>query len=139
MQESQEKILGQKVNVKFFTVDPYSGGTGVPQTFLELGKIQIFFLKIKTSTIKSETNIYQTIHSTSVIFIFFGILLFFCIFQFLRFFFIFWKFYNFFGGIFLGGIFQKLFDFLDLFRLVSTCLNVFGLVLTCSSVPGKEG
>ena len=37
------KILGQKVNVKFFTVDTYSVGTGVPQTFLELGKIQKFF------------------------------------------------------------------------------------------------
>ena len=40
MYGSQEKNLGQKVNVKFFTVDPYSVGTGVPQTFIELGKIQ---------------------------------------------------------------------------------------------------
>ena len=73
MYGSQEKILGQKVNVKFFTVDPYSVGTGVPRTFLELGKIQKnIFLKIKTSTIKSEKNIYQTIHSTSFIFNFFG-------------------------------------------------------------------
>ena len=31
MYGSQEKILGQKVNVKFFTVDPYSGGTRVLQ------------------------------------------------------------------------------------------------------------
>ena len=47
-------ILGQKVNVKFFTVDPYSAGTGVPRTFLELGNIQKhIFLKIKTSIIKS--------------------------------------------------------------------------------------
>ena len=40
-----KKKLGQKVNVKFFTVDPYSGGTGVSQTFLELAKIKknIFF------------------------------------------------------------------------------------------------
>ena len=48
MYGSQEKILGQKVNVKFFTVDPYVGGTGVPRTFLEMGKIQnfgIFFSK----------------------------------------------------------------------------------------------
>ena len=30
MYGSQEQILGQKVNVKFFTVDPYSVGTGVP-------------------------------------------------------------------------------------------------------------
>ena len=37
MYGSQEKILGQKVNVKFFTVDTYSVGTGVPRTFLELG------------------------------------------------------------------------------------------------------
>ena len=70
----QEKSLGQKVNVKFFTVDPYSGGTGVPRTFLELGKNQKnIFLKIKASTIKSEKNIYQTIHNTRFIFIFFGI------------------------------------------------------------------
>ena len=55
MYGSQDKILGQKVNVKFFTVDTYSVGTGVPQTFLELGKIQKnIFLNIKTSTIKSE-------------------------------------------------------------------------------------
>ena len=74
MYGSQEKILGQKVNVKFFTVDPYSGGTGVPRTFLEMGKIQKnIFLKIKTSIIKSEKNIYQTIHNTSFIFNFFGI------------------------------------------------------------------
>ena len=73
MYGSQEKILGQKVNVKFFTVDTYSVGTGVPRTFLELGKIQKnIFLKIKTSTIKSEKNIYQTIHSTSFMFNFFG-------------------------------------------------------------------
>ena len=78
MYGSKEKILGQKVNVKFFTVDPYSVGAGVPRTFLELGKIQKnIFLNIKTSTIKSEKNIYQTIHSTSFIFNFFGILLFF--------------------------------------------------------------
>ena len=73
--------MGQKVNVKFFTVDPYSGGTGVPRTFLELGKIRKnIFLKIKTSIIKSEKNIYQTIHNTSFIFNFFGIFTFFCIF-----------------------------------------------------------
>ena len=82
MYGSQEKILGQKVNVKFFTVDPYSGDTRVPRTFLELGKIQKnIFLNIKTSTIKSEKkNIYQTIHSTSFIFNFFGIFTFFFIF-----------------------------------------------------------
>ena len=69
----QENILSQKVNVKFFTVDTYSVGTGVPRTFLELGKIQKnIFLKIKTSIIKSEKNIYQTIHNTRFIFYFFG-------------------------------------------------------------------
>ena len=74
MYGSQEKILGQKVNVKFFTVDTYSVGTGVPRTFLEMGKIQKnIFLKIKTSIIKSEKNIYQTIHNTRFIFNFFGI------------------------------------------------------------------
>ena len=78
MYGDQEKILGQKVNVKFFTVDPYLVGTGVPRTFLKLGKIQKnIFLKIKTSKIKSEKNIYQTIHNTRFIFIFF------------------WNFYNF--------------------------------------------
>ena len=44
MYGSQEKILGQKVNVKFFTVDQYSVGAGVPRTFLELGKIQNKYL-----------------------------------------------------------------------------------------------
>ena len=48
MYGGQEKMLGQKVNVKFFTVDPYSVGTGVPRTFLELGKIQKnIFRKLK--------------------------------------------------------------------------------------------
>ena len=71
MYGSQEKNLGQKVNVKFLTVDPYVGGTGVPRTFLEMGKIQKnIFLKIKTSIIKSEKNIYQTIHNTRFIFYF---------------------------------------------------------------------
>ena len=74
MYGGQEKMLGQKVNVKFFTVDPYSVGTGVPRTFLEMGKIQKnIFLKIQTSIIKSEKNIYLTIHNTRFIFIFFGI------------------------------------------------------------------
>ena len=82
MYGSREKIWGQKVNVKFFTVDPYSVGARVPRTFLELGKIQKnIFLKIKTSTIKSEKNTYQTIHNTRFIFNFFGIFtIFFCIF-----------------------------------------------------------
>ena len=43
MYGSQEQILGQKVNFKFFMVDSYSVGIGVSRTFLELGKIQIFF------------------------------------------------------------------------------------------------
>ena len=47
MYGSQEKILDQKVNVNFFTVDPYSVGMGVSRTFLELDKIQIFFGKSK--------------------------------------------------------------------------------------------
>ena len=58
MYGSQEKSLGQKVNVEFFMVDPYSVGTGVPRNFIELGKIQFFFLKIKTSIIKSAKNIF---------------------------------------------------------------------------------
>ena len=79
MYGSQEKNLGQKVNVNFFTVDPYSVGTPISQTFLELGKFQNFFFKIKTSTIKSE-KYNQIIHSNSFIFIFLGIfIILFCI------------------------------------------------------------
>ena len=88
MYGSQEKILGQKVNVKFFTVDTYSVGTWVPRTFLELGKIQKnIFLNMKTSTIKSEKNKYHTIYSTSFIFYFFW-----NFYYFFGFFQIFWKF-----------------------------------------------
>ena len=49
---------------------------------LELGKIQKkFLLKIKTSTIKSEENIDQAIHSTSLIFnLFWNFYYLFCIF-----------------------------------------------------------
>ena len=55
MYGGQEKFVGQKVNFSFFTVDPYSVGMGVSQTFLELGKSKKnIFWKIKTSTIKSE-------------------------------------------------------------------------------------
>ena len=86
MYGSQEKILGQKVNVKFFTVDPYSVGTGVPRPFSKFANYwKNIFLKIKTSKIKSEKNIYQTIHNTRFIFNFFGIFTIFCIFpDFLR-------------------------------------------------------
>ena len=82
MYGSQEKILGQKVNVKFFTVDPYSVGTGVPRPFSKFANYwKNIFLKIKTSKIKSEKNIYQTIHNTRFIFYCFGIFtIFFCIF-----------------------------------------------------------
>ena len=74
MYGSQEKIWGQKVNVKFFTVDPYSVGTGVPRPFSKFANYwKNIFLKIKTSKIKSEKNIYQTIHNTRFIFNFFGI------------------------------------------------------------------
>ena len=74
MYGSQEKILGQKVNVKFFTVDPYVGGAGLPRPFSKFANYwKNIFLKIKTSKIKSEKNIYQTIHNTRFIFIFFGI------------------------------------------------------------------
>ena len=61
MYGSREKIWGQKVNVKFFTVDPYSVGTGVPD-FLKTGQnSEKYFLNIKTSTIKSEEkNISKT-------------------------------------------------------------------------------
>ena len=82
MYGGREKNLGQKVNVKFFMVDPYSVGMGVSQTFLELGKIpKNIFLRIKTSTIKSGKNIYQTIYSTSFILIFLKFLPFFLYFS----------------------------------------------------------
>ena len=43
-----KKIGGKKVNVKFFTVDPYSVGAGVPRTFIEFGKVQKnIFWKLK--------------------------------------------------------------------------------------------
>ena len=72
MCRSSQKNLGQKVDVKFFTVYPYSVGTKVPQTFLELGKIQKnIFLKIKTSTIKSEKNIYIKQYIAPASFLFF--------------------------------------------------------------------
>ena len=105
---SQEKNWGQKVNVKFFTVGPYSGGTRVPRTFLELGKIQKnIFLNTKTSTIKSEKNIYQTIRSTSFIFNFFGI--------FSIFFYFSWFFEN------LNSIFWKNYSFVLSFLHTATC------------------
>ena len=121
MYGSQEKILGQKVNVKFFTVDTYSVGTGVPRTFLELGKIQKnIFLNIKTSTIKSEKNIYQTIHSTSFIFNFFGILLFFLDFS------------GFFEN--LNSIFWK--NYANFLTLPQTTMSNFWLVAQFSRDPG---
>ena len=65
MYGSQEKILGQKVNVKFFTVDPYSVGTGVPRPFSKFANYwKNIFLKIKTSKIKSEKKIYIKQHIT---------------------------------------------------------------------------
>ena len=74
MYGGQEKILGQKVNVKFFTVDPYVGGAGLPRPFSKFANYwKNIFLKIKTSKIKSEKNIYQTIYNTRFIFYFFGI------------------------------------------------------------------
>ena len=70
------------------TVDPYSGGDRSPTNFFRIGQnSEKYFLKIKTSTIKSAKNIYQTIHSTSFIFNFFGIFTIFFVF-----FPIFWKF-----------------------------------------------
>ena len=73
--------MGQKVNVKFFTVDPYVGGTGVPRTFLEMGKLQKnIFLKIKTSIIKSEKIYIKQYITPGSFLIFLEFLLFFCIF-----------------------------------------------------------
>ena len=36
---SQEKVLGQKVNVKFFRVDQYRLGNRIPQTFQNLSDL----------------------------------------------------------------------------------------------------
>ena len=62
MYGNQEKILGQKVNVKFFTVDPYVGGAGLPRPFSKFANYwKNIFLKIKTSKIKSEKNIWALV------------------------------------------------------------------------------
>ena len=98
MYGSQGKKLGQKVNIKFFTVDPYSVGTGVPRPFSKFANYwKNIFLKIKTSKIKSEKNIYQTIHNTGFIFYFFGIFTIFLYFSrfFLKKMYFFWKNYRF--------------------------------------------
>ena len=42
MYGGQEKILVQKVNVKFFTVDPYVGGGGLPRPFSKFANYWIF-------------------------------------------------------------------------------------------------
>ena len=96
MYGSQEFFLGQQDNVRFFTVDPYSVSEshGLFSNWAKFRKN--IFLKIKTSTIKSEKNIYQTIHNTRFIFNFFGI---FTIFLYFSWFFeekniIFWKKYE---------------------------------------------
>ena len=38
---SQEKNLGQKVNVKFFRVDPYTLGNRIPQAFQNLSDLHV--------------------------------------------------------------------------------------------------
>ena len=38
---SQEKILGPKVNVKFFRVDPYTLGNRIPRAFQNLSDIHV--------------------------------------------------------------------------------------------------
>ena len=38
---SQEKILGQKVNVKFFRVDPYTLGNIIPGAFQNLSDLHV--------------------------------------------------------------------------------------------------
>ena len=42
MRGSQEKILGQKVNVKFFRVDPYTLGNRIPRAFQNLSDLHIW-------------------------------------------------------------------------------------------------
>ena len=41
MWASQEKKLGQKVNVKFFRVDPYRLGDRIPQAFQNLSDLHV--------------------------------------------------------------------------------------------------
>ena len=73
------------MNACIISLGMHQGCAG--RTFLEMGKIQKnIFLEIKTSKIKSEKNIYQTIHNTRFIFYFFGIFTIFFVF-----FLIFWK------------------------------------------------
>ena len=38
---SQEKKLGQKVNVKYFRVDPYTLGNRIPRVFLNLSDLHV--------------------------------------------------------------------------------------------------
>ena len=42
---SQEKILGQKVNVKFFRIDPYTLGIRIQRAFHEGATVNFFYLK----------------------------------------------------------------------------------------------
>ena len=86
MYGSQEKILGQKVNVKFFTVDPYVGGARLPRPFSKFANYwKNIFLKIKTSKIKSEKIYIKQYITPGSFLIFLEFLLFFCIFpDFLR-------------------------------------------------------
>ena len=123
MYGSQEKILGQKVNVKFFKVDPYSGGTRVPRTFSKLSKIQKnIFLTMKTSKIKSEKIYIKQYAAPASFLIFFGFLLFFLYFS--RFFenlnSILWKNYNFVLP-FMEPNFAKQSSNLRFFQYMLTC------------------
>ena len=38
---SQERKLGQKVNVKYFRVDPYTLGNRIPRVFLNLSDLHV--------------------------------------------------------------------------------------------------
>ena len=60
MYGGQEKFVGQKVNFSFFHGRPILGGYGSLTDFFRIGQNseKYVFLKIKTSTIKSENYLF---------------------------------------------------------------------------------
>ena len=48
---SQEKKLGQKVNVKYFRVDPYTLGNRIPRVFLNLSDLRVLGAIVKNLTL----------------------------------------------------------------------------------------
>ena len=60
---SQEKNLGQKVNVKFFRVDPYTLGNRIPRAFQNLSNIGATFI-LDDLVFIMDLYIYVCFHSS---------------------------------------------------------------------------